>query len=233
MLAERLTGLPEGQDLVVAGILFGGVPVAYEISRALRALLFVIPVISINHPGHAYIPYGALAPGDVQVWDHDLIRKANLAESSLTALASRQRVELEKLQESFPMPQGKWSATTSTLVLVDDSLTTPVKFQAAYLASQDMNPGRVIAAAPVGTEEAIRSLEKIVDEVICPEIAQPGQRTDTVSDMESDAVVDTFGRAEISSEINYENYYEDDRDMQEDNIRSLLQAYERDQADKY
>src|SRR6266511_1706526 len=73
-LAERLDHYAGHPDLIVLALPRGGVPVAFEVARALRAPLDVFLVRKLGLPGHEELAMGAIATGGVRVLNEDVTR---------------------------------------------------------------------------------------------------------------------------------------------------------------
>jgi putative phosphoribosyl transferase len=62
-LAWRLEKYADRDDVVVLAIPRGGIPVAFEVARALRAPLDVFLLRKLGVPGQEELAFGAIAPG--------------------------------------------------------------------------------------------------------------------------------------------------------------------------
>ena len=65
-LAQRLESF-RGQDIVVLGLPRGGVPVAFEVAKALRAPLDVLVVRKLGVPFQPELAFGAIGEDGVRV----------------------------------------------------------------------------------------------------------------------------------------------------------------------
>ena len=99
-LAERLGGL-RGRDAVVLGLPRGGVPVAFEVARALRAPLDVIVVRKLGVPFQPELAMGAIGEGGVLVVNDEIVRRTGLDETDLTDAQRREQSELDVRVERF------------------------------------------------------------------------------------------------------------------------------------
>ena len=92
-LAERLTGpggLAERAELLVLALPRGGVPVGYEVARALGAPLDVLVVRKLGVPGYEELAMGAIASAGadgaahaVRVLNPEVLRQLPDAEAAL------------------------------------------------------------------------------------------------------------------------------------------------------
>src|ERR1051325_371566 len=95
-LATRLSAYAGRHDVVVLGLPRGGVPVAAEVARALRASLDVFVVRKLGVPGHPELAMGAIASGGVRVLSEDLIDELAIPRAAVEQVAVRERIELER-----------------------------------------------------------------------------------------------------------------------------------------
>ncbi|NUO51662.1 MAG: phosphoribosyltransferase, partial [Polyangiaceae bacterium] len=93
-LAMKLATYRSAPNLLVLGLPRGGVPVAYEVARRLRAPLDVLMVRKLGMPGHEELALGALASGSVLVLNHDIIQQLRVPEATIAAIAAREAIEL-------------------------------------------------------------------------------------------------------------------------------------------
>lgn len=73
LLAARFAELADRDDVIVLGLPRGGVPIAHEVARALRAPLDVFVVRKLGVPGHEELAMGAIASGGVKLVNHDVV----------------------------------------------------------------------------------------------------------------------------------------------------------------
>jgi predicted phosphoribosyltransferase len=172
-IAERLAAYGNRPDVVVLGLPRGGVPVAYEVARALNVPLDVFTVRKLGVPGHAELAMGAVASGGVRVLNRDVIDVLQIPDYVIDRVAEREQEELERRERlyrddrPFPDLRGK------TLILVDDGLATGSTMQAAATALRKQNPARLVVAVPVGSAATCDEFRHEVDEVLCVITPEP------------------------------------------------------------
>jgi predicted phosphoribosyltransferase len=172
-LATKLGKYANRRDVIVFGLPRGGVPVAYEVAKALGAPLDVFVVRKLGFPMHPELAMGAIASGGVRVVDDRLIRDFGITDVELAAVAREEERELERRelryrdQRPFPDVRGK------TAILVDDGLATGSTMRAAAVALRAQEPKQVVVAVPVAAVETCDEFRDEVDDVVCAVTPEP------------------------------------------------------------
>jgi predicted phosphoribosyltransferase len=172
-LAELLDDDRDRPDVTVLGLPRGGVPVAYEVSRQLRAPLDVFVVRKLGVPGHEELAMGALATGNVRVVNRQLLWQAGVDEGQLERVARREAAELARRERLYRGDRPPLDLRGRAAILVDDGLATGATAQAAVRALRAYGPAEVVIAAPVGAVEACGSLRQEADRVVCAATPSP------------------------------------------------------------
>src|SRR4051794_6259739 len=165
LLAERLRQFAGRDDVVVLGLPRGGVPVAFEVARALDAPLDVFLVRKLGVPGHEELAFGAIASGGTRVLNQQLIDSLNLPRETIEAVASRELQELQRRERAYRGDRSPPDLTGRTVILVDDGLATGSTMLAAIHAVRRDDPARVVVAVPVAAPEVCDALRAEADEV--------------------------------------------------------------------
>jgi putative phosphoribosyl transferase len=160
--ALRKSGLTE--PLIVVGLPRGGVPVAYQVAVALRAPLDVMVVRKVGAPGQPELAIGAIATGDIMV--REPYASAYLAgqDGNFEQLAQRERLELARREQVYRAGLSPLALSGKTVVLVDDGIATGCTMLAAIRAARKGGAARVVAAAPVASDEAATLIGNEADE---------------------------------------------------------------------
>jgi putative phosphoribosyl transferase len=165
-LAERLADYADRPDVVVLGLIRGGVPVAAVVAERLHAPLDVLVVRKLGVPWATEVAFGALGPGGVRVFNTDIASRLDPAD--INKVVRREAAELRRREAAFRSGRLPLDLTGRTAILVDDGLATGATARAAVAVARRMGAARVVLAAPVGSPEAARLLAEAADEVICP-----------------------------------------------------------------
>ena len=172
-LAERLRHYAGRDDVIVLGLPRGGVPVAFEVARALGVPLDVFVVRKLGVPGHEELAMGAIASGGVRVLNDDVLAATRMSAEALEAVAAR---ELERLQEQERAYRGErkpLDVSGRVAILVDDGLATGATMRAAIEALRDRGAGAIVVAVPTAPIETCDALRREVDEVVCARTPDP------------------------------------------------------------
>jgi predicted phosphoribosyltransferase len=167
LLAEQLREYAGRDDVVVLALPRGGVPVAFEVARALGAPLHVFLVRKVGVPGHEELAMGAIASGGVVVLDERLVRALGIDEAALQRAVAAEARELERRAAAYDGNREQPRLEGKTVILVDDGLATGATMHAAALAVRRQNPARIVVAAPVASRETCEQLGEVADETIC------------------------------------------------------------------
>ena len=165
-LGERLRHLG-GEDVVVLGLPRGGVPVAAGVAHALHAPLDVIIVRKLGVPHQPEFAMGALGEGGVRILNDEVVAMAGVTPQELAAIEERERAELERRGRRFRAGRPAVPIAGRTVVVVDDGIATGSTARAACRVARAHGAARIILAVPVGHSDAIASLRRDADEVIC------------------------------------------------------------------
>ncbi|WP_327043485.1 phosphoribosyltransferase family protein [Microbispora sp. NBC_01189] len=171
LLGERLRDLRDAQDgvgeVVVVGLPRGGVPVAFQVARALDAPLDVILVRKLGVPYQPELGFGAIGEGGVRVVNPDVVRLARLSDDEMAAVERRERAELERRARQFRGAREPVDLAGRTVIVVDDGIATGGTARAACQVARAHGASRVVLAVPVGAPETIASLRGDADEIVC------------------------------------------------------------------
>ncbi|MDP2241988.1 MAG: phosphoribosyltransferase [Burkholderiales bacterium] len=173
LLGEALLPYKERDDVVVLALPRGGVPVAFEVVKAINASLDLMLVRKLGTPGQEELAMGAIAWGGARVLNTDIIGSLGISAETIDAVASRESRELERRQRAYrgdrPPPQVKGRC----VILVDDGLATGATMRSAIKALRQQHPARIVVAVPVAPPDTIETLRQEADEVVCLAAPEP------------------------------------------------------------
>lgn len=165
-LAVLLKDYAGRDDVFVLGLPRGGVPVAAEVARALRAPLDVLVVRKLGTPGHAELAMGAIASGGAYVVNRQVIEQAGVTDAQLEAEVARQRAELERRERAYRGDRPFPDLSGRVVVVVDDGFATGATMRAAVQALRQYKPREIIVAVPVAPPHVEDATLKDADKVI-------------------------------------------------------------------
>ncbi|OCB20009.1 phosphoribosyl transferase [Mycobacterium malmoense] len=165
-LAKSLASL-RGQDVVVLGLPRGGVPVAFEVAKALRAPLDVLVVRKLGVPFQPELAFGAIGEGGVRVINDAVVREADLSADDIAAVEAKQRAELARRSEMFRSGHERIALAGRTAVIVDDGVATGATARAACQVARAQGASRVVLAVPIGGRDVFARFAGYADEVVC------------------------------------------------------------------
>ena len=171
VLAERLAHLQGHEGLLVLALPRGGVPVAFEVARALHAELDVFIVRKLGYPGHEEYAMGAIASGGVRVMNAD--PGVAVSQQEIESVVHREQAEVVRRERLYRGSRPPVNVAGRTVIVVDDGLATGATMRAAVAAIRRQGPGRLIVAVPVGAAETCAVLGREADEVVCAETPSP------------------------------------------------------------
>jgi len=166
-LAREVRKLQLQTPLTVLGLPRGGVPVAYEIARALSAPLDVIVVRKIGLPGQSELAIGAIAVGNIVV---RLSPALSSEQIPFEQLARQEQVELERRERRYRTDMPPLNLTGSTVILVDDGVATGCTMIAAARSARKARARRIIVSTPVASAEAAARVSQEADVFVALEI---------------------------------------------------------------
>lgn len=160
-------------NIIVLALPRGGVPVGFEVARALGAPLDVFVVRKLGVPGHEELAMGAIASGGVRVMNEDVLRYVAVPKHAIEAVAARELAELARREQSYRGSNAPLDVTGMTVIVVDDGLATGSTMRAALRALRQMKAGTIIVAVPVAAREACELMRAEAAEIICLRTPEP------------------------------------------------------------
>ena len=172
-LAESLGRYAGRDDVIVLGLPRGGVPVAFEVARALRAPLDVFLVRKLGVPGHEELAMGAIASGGVRVLNDDVLSAARVPPDAVERVAARELDRIREQERAYRGERAPLEARGRIAIVVDDGLATGATMRAAVEALRDRGAGSIVVAVPTAPIETCEALRREADEVVCARTPDP------------------------------------------------------------
>jgi putative phosphoribosyl transferase len=173
LLAAKLNYLANRPDVVVLALPRGGVPVGFEVAKALNAPLDVFVVRKLGVPGHEELAMGAIATGGVRVLNPEVVQGLGIPEYMIDEVAAREERELERREREYRDGRPPIDVRGRTVVLVDDGLATGSSMRVAAAALRERQPAQIIVAVPVASPETCADFETEVDKIVCVATPEP------------------------------------------------------------
>jgi erythromycin esterase-like protein/predicted phosphoribosyltransferase len=173
LLAEKLAPYSNRPDVLVLALPRGGVPVAYEVARALGAPLDVFIVRKLGVPGYEELAMGAVATGGVRVLNDQIVDRLGIPDYLIDAVAAREQQELSRRERLYRGGRPPPDVRGRAVILVDDGLATGATMHAAIQALRQQQPSRIVVAVPTASPETCAQMRAEVDDVICAITPEP------------------------------------------------------------
>ena len=161
------------EETLVLALPRGGVPVAYEIAKALNTELDVFLVRKLGLPGEEELAIGAIASGGVRVLNLELIKFLHLPGEVIERVASEEQMELLRREQFYREGRGPIPVSGRAVIVVDDGLATGASMLAAVRALRPQGVKRITIAVPVGSRQTCEELKNEADEILCAETPEP------------------------------------------------------------
>ncbi len=169
-LSEALL-IHKSEEPVVLALPRGGVPVAAEVARALKAPLDLILVRKIGVPQHPELAMGAIVDGadPLVVRNEDVIAAAQVSDSAFNAACKQELAEIKRRRTRYLGSRAHPKLQGRTVIVVDDGIATGATTRAALRSVRKQKPSRLILAVPVAPTSSLEELPSEADEIVCLE----------------------------------------------------------------
>lgn len=166
-LAECLDCYRDDSPLVL-GLPRGGVPVAFEVAKALAAPLDVLVVRKLGVPGQPELAFGAIGEDGVRVINEAVLRHVVISDAEIGEVEAEQRTELARRVARYRRGRTPQPLAGRTVLIVDDGFATGSTARAACLVARARGAAKVVLAAPIGAPDTVAELHSCADDVVCP-----------------------------------------------------------------
>lgn len=165
-LATKLTAYANRTDVLVLGLPRGGVPVAYEIAKALNLSLDICLVRKLGAPGNRELAMGAIGMGGVMVLNDDVVESLQVSQETIARVVALEEKELERRDRAYRGDRPFGDLQGRAIVLVDDGIATGATLRAAIATLRQQQSASIIVAVPVAPLSTYNELKAEVDEVV-------------------------------------------------------------------
>jgi putative phosphoribosyl transferase len=173
LLATKLRAYADRGDVLVLALPRGGVPVAFEVAKALQAPLDVFLVRKLGVPWHEELAMGAIASGGVIVRNEEVITGLSVPGPVIETIVAREQRELARREHLYRNDRPFPDLHDRTAILVDDGLATGATMRAAVAALRRHQPAHSVVAVPIAATGTCEALRANVDEVVCAMTPEP------------------------------------------------------------
>jgi putative phosphoribosyl transferase len=166
-----LAGYARRPDVLVLGLVRGGMPVAAAVAARLGVALDVLVIRKLGVPWAPEVAFGALGPGGIAVRNDDVAGR--LEQPDIERVLAREEAELARREERYRAGRPPLTLRGKVAILVDDGLATGATARAAVAVARALDAARVVLAVPVGSARALSALTPLVDGLVCPVRPEP------------------------------------------------------------
>ena len=199
-LAGKLAKYADLPNVLVLALPRGGVPVAFEIAKALKAPLDVWIVRKLGLPGEEELAIGAITSGGIRILNQEIVDALTVSQTVIDLVTEREKGELERRERRYRGEHSALEVHDRTTILVDDGLATGASMLAAVRAISTRHPAQIVVAIPVASYQAIYLLKQEVEEifyVMVPESFEGvGKWYDDFSQTQDEEVISLLKAAE-------------------------------------
>lgn len=167
-LARALAAL-ELPDPVVLALPRGGVPVAIEVARALKAPLDLLLVRKIGAPFQRELAVAAVAEGGALAINEDVLAIAGLDHGYVEHEAQAETREIERRRKLYMGARKPVPVQGRSAIVIDDGIATGATMRAALRLLRERKPARIVLAVPVAPPDTVESMRPMVDDLVCLE----------------------------------------------------------------
>lgn len=167
-LAIELQAYAKLPNAIVLALPRGGVPVAYEVAKALSLPLDVFLVRKLGVPGYEELAMGAIAMGGAQVLNPNVIAEQRISDATLAEVIAAETQELKRRELAYRGNRSSLDLNNKVIILIDDGIATGATMRVAVKALRQLQPSSIIMAVPVAETTTCDKMNLLVDKFICP-----------------------------------------------------------------
>lgn len=167
LLGDALQSYANRTDTIILALPRGGVPVGFEVAKALNAPLDLMLVRKLGVPGRRELAMGAIASGGARVLNQDVVAAYKISAETIDQVAADEEMELQRRYQAYRDDLPAPELNNRCVILVDDGIATGATMRAAVAALRQTGASEIIVAVPIGASETLELLHNEADKVIC------------------------------------------------------------------
>ncbi len=173
LLGAKLATCQFPENTIVLGLARGGVGVGFPVAAQLGVPLDIVVVRKVGVPDQPELAMGAIAGGEVQTLDQQLIRYLEVSPAEVQVVIASEKAEAARRERLYRQGRPAPELQGRTVILVDDGLATGSSMLAAVRYVKSLQPASVVVAVPVGSSQACQQLIKEADDCVCLATPEP------------------------------------------------------------
>lgn len=154
-------------DIVVLGLLRGGIVPAFEVAKGLGLPLDFIIVRKLGTPGNPELAMGAITEDDVTVFDDEVFLGYEISKDNIDKIIAEEKSEVLRRIKLYRGDYPKIELRGKTALIVDDGIATGTTVRAAIKSCKVRGAKNIIVAVPVCPTGSATMLKGDADEIIC------------------------------------------------------------------
>jgi putative phosphoribosyl transferase len=167
LLALELADYADKKDCMILALPRGGVPVAQELSQALRLPLDILVVRKLGVPGHEELAMGAIACRGIRIINPQTLSALGIASGAVAEVERLELMGMERRERIYRGNKVPLDVRDKTVILVDDGIATGATIRAAIASLRQRGVRRIVVASPVAPESVVATLQNVADKVVC------------------------------------------------------------------
>lgn len=166
LLAEKLSQYANRRDVVVLALPPGGVPIGYEVAKALSAPLDIVVIRSLSLPSNPTLAMGAVCADGALALNQELIRWLNISDATIDQVIAAERAESQRLDKAYRGDASHLELVGKVAILVEDVITTASAMRTALAILRLRHPARIVIAVPVASSSSVLELRGQADDIV-------------------------------------------------------------------
>lgn len=202
LLAEKLAAMPfEKTNTIILAIPRGGVPIGYEVAKALNLPLDIILVKKLGAPHYSELAVGSVSEDNEVFYNQHLLKELMIDSSSIDHQKELVLIKLQEIGSALRAGSTPLILKDKNVIVVDDGITTGSTMEVVIKVLKKRLVRNITIAAPVSSSDSVEKLNKQVDRVVVLNTPNPiysvGEWYGDFSQVETDEVVELLKKNSI------------------------------------